>query len=151
MNFNEKHPTCGFVTCCVNKRGLETCADCEEYPCVRFEKDHSGLDSFVSHRKVFSNLNDIRLGGLVSFMERQRIRIGVLNDFLACYDDGRSKSFYCLACTLLPMERLLECQEFMKTINPTDDVKQKCKMLKDRLQQMASELNIELKLNVRRK
>src|SRR5512145_448571 len=33
VNFKEKHPSCGFVTCCVIKNGMEVCADCKDYPC----------------------------------------------------------------------------------------------------------------------
>ncbi|MBP1663725.1 MAG: hypothetical protein H6Q19_865 [Bacteroidetes bacterium] len=151
LNFREKHPTCGFVTCCVNKKGLETCADCDEFPCSRFDKERHGFDSFVTHQKVFSNLNDIKTGGLKFFIDRQRIRMELLKDFLARFDDGRSKSFYCLACALLPIDRLQDCQQFIHTITGSADVKQKSKMLKDRLQQTANDLNIELSLNNRNK
>jgi hypothetical protein len=135
----------------VKKRGFETCADCEEYPCARFDKESSGLDSFVSHRKVFSNLNDIRAGGLPFFIEKQRIRIDILENFLAHFDDGRSKSFYRLACTLLPIDQLIDCQQNMKTTADSLDAKQRCEMLRNRLQQVANDLNIELRLNNRSK
>ena len=32
LGFKEKHPSCGFLTCCVTKKGLEVCSDCPDYP-----------------------------------------------------------------------------------------------------------------------
>jgi hypothetical protein len=100
---------------------------------------------------VFTNLDAIRFVGLDAFLDVQRIRMEMLTDFLARFDDGRSKSFYCLVCTLLPIDQLMECREFMKAVDQSGEVKLKCKILKDRLQQVASDLNIELKLQVRGK
>ena len=147
MDFKDKHPTCGFVNCCVNKRGLETCADCAEFPCKRFDKEGSGLDSFVTHRKVFSNLDFVKLNGIELFMDKQRIRMDILTDLLNRYDDGRSKSFYCLACALLPIGKLNECRICIDSIDNSADVKDKCKKLKECILQIAEDLKIELKLN----
>jgi len=142
-----KHPTCGFVTCCVQRRGLETCANCNEFPCKRFDKEGSGLDSFVTHRKVFPNLEFIKSSGLDIFMDLQRIRMEILTVFLKQFDDGRSKSFYCLTCALLPIDKLNECRKFIDSIDESMDVKEKCRKFKERIQLIANELNIELKLN----
>jgi len=135
------------VTCCVNKKGLETCADCDEFPCKRFEKEGDGLDSFVTHRKVFTNLESIKFNGIEHFINQQRIRMSVLDDFLKRFDNGRSKSFYCLTCALLPIDALNVCRNFIGQIDDSADVKEKCKILKAYIQKMADELKIELKLN----
>ena len=34
LNFKEKHPSCGFLTCCAIKNGREVCSDCSHYPCL---------------------------------------------------------------------------------------------------------------------
>lgn len=135
------------MTCCVSKRGLETCADCVDFPCIRFDKEGSGLDSFVTHRKVFPNLESIKKIGIDHFIVQQRVRIGALEDFLKRFDDGRSKSFYCLACALLPIDILVDCRNFVEQMDEAADVKEKCKILKAIIQKKADELNIELKLN----
>jgi len=126
---------------------METCAECAEFPCNRFEKEGSGFDSFVTHRKVFPNLESIKFSGIEQFMIQQRIRMAVLEDFLHRFDDGRSKSFYCLACALLPIDILNDCRKYIDLIDETADVKEKCKILKTYIQEMADELKIELKLN----
>ena len=34
--FFEKHPSCGYITCCVKRKNLEVCSQCDEFPCSRF-------------------------------------------------------------------------------------------------------------------
>lgn len=126
LNFNNKHPSCGFLTCCVIKKGLEVCSDCDDFPCKRFEPEKEGYDSFVTHRKIFPNLEYIRNFGLEKFSEQQKIRIGILSDFLQNFDDGRSKSFFCMSCALLPLDKLTEIHRFVMNEPPADiDLREK--------------------------
>jgi hypothetical protein len=149
-DFRMKHPSCGFVTCCVVKHGLEVCADCSDYPCRRFEPERKGFDSFVTHRKVFANLEFVKSGGIEKFLEQQEVRMDILKGFLENCDDGRSKSLFCLACTLLPVEVLREVQGFAHGLDGTLSLKKKNKLLRDKLTQLASALQITLKLNNRK-
>lgn len=143
-DFHEKHPSCGFVTCCVKKRGLEECSDCKDFPCSRFESEKNGFDSFVTHKRVFPNLDFIKAFGMELFLDQQKLRMNVLNDFIANFDDGRSKSFYCLSCALLPVDKLLEAQRFM--VSQKGILQDTCKMLHAFLQEAAEESGVELKL-----
>lgn len=149
-DFKLKHPSCGFITCCIIKKGLEVCSDCNEYPCKRFEPEKQGYDSFVSHKKVFLNLDLIKKEGINSFIKQQKLRMNILNDFLTRYDDGRSKSFFCISCTLLPLEKLIEAQKFMFASNDSFDIKEKNKKLKEKLLMIANDCKIDLKLNHKR-
>lgn len=145
-DFQLKHPSCGFVTCCVVKRGLETCAHCTAFPCKRFENEKSGYDSFVSHRQIFPNLNFIQEKGLELFLNQQNIRIDILTYFLKNFDDGRSKNYFCLSCALLPINQLLELKEYTYTIDNQYDVKDKCKILRIRIQELAVASNTDIRL-----
>ena len=147
INFREKHPSCGFVTCCVIKNGLEVCSDCNDYPCNRFEPEKKGTDSFVTHKKVFANLNSVKNNGIDYFTDQQKIRINILNDFLTKYDDGRSKSFFCISCTLLPLDKLQETQRLIGGFNSSSDLKVTNKLLKDKLKTIAECLGMDLRLN----
>ena len=147
LNFKEKHPSCGFLTCCVIKNGLEVCSDCNDYPCNRFDSEKAGFDSFVTHKKVFTNLDEINRKGLKPFIENQCIRIEILTDLLANFDDGRSKGFYCLSCALLPLGTLREVREFAYGLPEEIDTKEKSKRIKYSLTQVADSMNIILKLN----
>jgi hypothetical protein len=145
-DFKLKHPSCGIHTCCVTKRGLETCADCTDFPCPRFDNDSGQYDSFVTHRRVYPNLNSIRSNGYEPFLDQQRLRIDILKDFLLLANAGRSKNFYCLACALLPLENLTEGHSQLLKMGELLDVKQRCYLLRLYLQSVADSLSIELKL-----
>lgn len=147
LNFQEKHPSCGFLTCCVAKNGLEVCSDCKEYPCKRFDSEKKGYDSFVTHKKVFANLDFIKEKGINLFIENQKIRMELLRDLLNRYDDGRSKSFYCTSCALLPLEILGKIQEFTNNLDTSMELKEKKRLIKNFTKKMADSLNIDLRLN----
>jgi len=147
LNFNDKHPSCGFMTCCTIKNGLEVCSDCKDYPCKRFNKEKEGLDSFVTHRKVFVNLDYIKSNGIKQFIENQKTRTGILDDLLINFDDGRSKNFYCIGCTLLPIDKLLEVNRFACGLSTDIETREKSKLIKNFMTNIADSLNIDLKLN----
>jgi hypothetical protein len=150
LNFKEKHPSCGFLTCCVTKNGLEVCSDCKDYPCRRFEPERQGFDSFVTHKKMFTNLDFIKNNGMNCFLEQQKTRMNILADFLTDCDDGRSKNFFCISCALIPLDELQQIHRFMISLPCLSAVKEKNKMLKDRLQIQAKNLKLDLKLNNKR-
>ncbi|NOU16645.1 MAG: DUF3795 domain-containing protein [Bacteroidales bacterium] len=147
LNFKEKHPSCGFLTCCVAKKGLEVCSECNEYPCKRFDSEKGGYDSFVTHSKVFTNLDFIKHHGIDSFIDHQMRRITILNELISSFDDGRSKNFFCLSCALLPLDKLNEVFEYIETLDKSMELKEKNRRMKDKTQEIAASLNIELKLN----
>jgi len=156
VDFEKKHPSCSFVTCCVRKRNLEVCAECNEFPCVKFEKETGETDSFVTHRMVLRNQNFIKEYGIAKFIEQQNVRISLLEKMLEHYDDGNCKSLFCLAATLLSLESLHNAlekaeQEVTERSVGKDDKKSKAKILKDILTQLADEENVELKLRKARK
>ncbi len=148
LNFKNKHPSCGFLTCCVIKNGLEVCSECKEYPCKRFDSEKDGYDSFATHKKVFINLDFIKENGIDYFIAQQKQRISILRDFIDNFDDGRSKNYFCLCCALLPLDKLNEAHGFIKSKqNDRLSTKEHNIILKDKLQMIADNLNIGLKLN----
>jgi hypothetical protein len=149
-NFKEKHPSCGFLTCCGVKNKFEVCSHCPEYPCKRFDSEKNGYDSFVTHKKVFANLDFIQSKGIEPFLESQKTRMEILNELLTNYDDGHSKSFYCLSCTLLPIDKLQEILSLTQNLNNQLTLQEKNRHIKTFLIIAADSLNIELKLNNKR-
>jgi len=98
-----------------------------------------------------TNLNSIKKGGIEKFIGRQNERIGLLERMLKDFDDGRSKSFYCIAATLLPISKLESSlseaqQKIDSEKTKADDIKSKAIFLKEILNDYASEEGIELKL-----
>ena len=150
LNFREKHPSCGFLTCCAINKGLEVCSLCNEFPCNRFDAEKNGYDSFVTHRMVFANLDYIKNNGIGQFIKNQKVRINILNILLTSCDEGRSKSFYCIGCALLPLDRLQEIHSFILGMNSDIDIKEKSKLIKNLFMKLADSMNIELKLMVKK-
>ena len=146
-NFKEKHPSCGVLTCCVIKNGFETCADCKDFPCSRFKTEGAISDSFVTHKKMFSNLENIKANGIEHFIEKQIMRIDILNDLLTNYDEGRAKSFFCQTCALLPIEKLQEIHSESQKAVANDVLKEKSKFVRKIITKNANLLGIELKMN----
>lgn len=153
-DFFNKHPSCGYITCCVKKKGLEVCAQCDEFSCSKFAAWLDKLtleDSFLTHQKTKSNLYFIKKQGLERFLEQQGKRIKLLERMLRDFDDGRSRSFFCIATTLLPvteLESLIgEAERKIKTDKvKVDDIKTKAKILKELLNGFAAKGGLELKL-----
>ena len=153
-DFFNKHPSCSYITCCVKKKGLEVCAQCDEFPCSKFPSWLDKLvieDSFVTHQKIKSNLYFIKEQGLERFLEQQAKRIKLLEGMLKDFDDGRSKSFYCIATTLLPvaeLETLIDEAEHKIKVDKVkvDDMKTKAKILRELFNDFAAKGGVELKL-----
>lgn len=149
-DFHEKHPACGIITCCVKNKGLEVCGECDEFPCAKLKGWGDG-DSFVTHQKAYPNLEFIKEQGLERFIEQQCKRIALLEKMISSYDDGRSKSFYCLSAGLLAIEDL---EATIKKVEQrikaekigSGDIKAKAKILKELLNDCAGNEGIELKL-----
>jgi hypothetical protein len=108
-------------------------------------------DFFLTHQKIKSNLYFIKQQGLERFLKQQRKRIKLLERMLQDFDDGRSRSFYCIATTLLPIAELVtlinEAERKMKVEKvKADDTQTKAKILRELLSELAAKGGVELKL-----
>lgn len=71
----------------------------------------------------------------------------ILTDFLDQYNDGRSKSFFCNSCALLPVDLLKETHNLILNQRDSTELKEMNKLLKDSLQTVAKNLETDLRLN----
>ena len=154
----EHHSYCSVYRCCVTKRELLTCADCDEYPCERLLRVlgvEEGLDSFVSHKPAIPNLERIREAGLETYLEEQQERRLLAEDLLAHYNEGRSMTFYCTACALMPPALVRQAMEAVEKALPSElldssNVKGRAKAMRASIQSLASLAGIDLKLKRKR-
>lgn len=151
VDFENKHPSCFFITCCVKKKGLEVCCECNAFPCSKFDKETGETDSFITHRRVIQNQNYIKEHGIIAFIEQQNKRMVLLQTLLKYYNDGYCKSFFCLAASLLSLKSLNESllkaeKEIQEKLVGKEDLKSKAKIMREILNQIAVEDNEELKL-----
>ena len=149
--FWEKHPSCGFITCCVKNRGLETCAECSDFDeCQRVAKlldSAEQRDSFISYRPVPSNLSFIREHGIKEYVRLEFEKQEFLKHLLANYDEGRSKSFYCTSCQLVPLDKLKEALKKAEAEITRDiPLKERAKAVRAVISNMAESMGIDLKL-----
>jgi len=149
-DFFSKHPSCPFITCCVKKKNLEVCAECNEFPCSKLE-GLDACDSFITHGKALHNLNFISEHGIEEFLKQHRKRIDLLETMLKHFDEGRSKSFYCIAAALLSItaleESLRDSERRMKADKiRLDDAKARARILREFLNDSAAREGTELKL-----
>ena len=52
--FTDAHCSCGVLSCC-QRKGLEYCFLCEEFPCEKYEGADSS-DSFITHKNQFHDM-----------------------------------------------------------------------------------------------
>ena len=153
-DFFNKHPACSYITCCVKKKKLEVCSQCEKFRCSKFKKwlkDGPEYDSFITYKKALPNLIYIKQNGLEIFIDQQSKRIKLLETMLNNYNDGRSKNFYCIATTLIPIIDLIDSlnrtkQKIKSEKIMNDKIKIKSKILKEFLSENAMRAGIKLKL-----
>lgn len=149
-NFSTKHPSCSILTCCTKSNGFETCADCNKYPCEKL-KSWDKADSFVTHKVSLQNLYEIKQNGINPFINQQMKRVKILETLLNSFNEGRSKSFFCIATTLLPVDDLDNCiNKAKKLVEEKDisseDIRSKAKIMREMLNDYAKNQNIEIKL-----
>ena len=151
LDFWQKHPSCGFITCCVKQRNLETCAQCTDWAkCERVTKllDFARhRDTALSYKPVAANFAFIQKHGIEEFVRLKLEKQKFLQHLIDNYNDGRSKSFYCTSCQLIPLEKLKEALEDAKTKMTQDtDIKEKAKLVRQAIGKVADDLQISLKL-----
>ena len=109
------------------------------------------LDSFVSHKPALPNLDRIREVGLEIYLGEQKERRLLVEQFLANYNEGRSMSFFCAACALMPPALIRQAigeMEGMLAGGQVDgsNLKAKAKAMRSSVRGLASRADIDLKL-----
>ncbi len=101
---------CPFITCALKKKGVEFCWECdEEETCEKWRKhitEGRQRDSFKCYQKLEDDIAFIREHGVAEFEKEQEIRGYLLQEMLQGFNDGRSKSYYCIAATVLEIDEL---------------------------------------------
>ena len=97
--FLDVHPACGILSCC-QRKGFDYCFECEEFPCKKYDT-WGDTDSFITHKNYLADMKKAKEIGIEAYKVELNLKIKVLEDLLTNYNDGRRKSFYCLAINLL--------------------------------------------------
>ena len=104
-------------------------------------------DSFISYRPLATNFAFIQEHGIEEFVRLEMEKQKFLRYLIDNYDEGRSKSFYCNSCQLLPLDKLKEALADAETkITEDTGIKEKAKIVRVAISNMADTLKIDLKL-----
>jgi TPP-dependent trihydroxycyclohexane-1,2-dione (THcHDO) dehydratase len=103
-------------------------------------------DSLLSYQKVEDNIAFIQKNGIAEFENEQKIREQLLKEMLADFNEGRSKTYYCIAATVLEIKELRQALNEAKTQSQTLNVKEKSQILHSILDRIAEKKHYCLKL-----
>jgi hypothetical protein len=143
--------SCKIFNCCVKERGFVTCAECDGFPCEKNNPEIFQWDDFVTRKVCIPNIKRIKKVGLETWLHEQMDRRAILENLLANYDEGRSRSFYCRATALMPINLIKEAADEVSEMVgkgklDDSDIKGKARMCRGIIQELASKSNIDLKL-----
>jgi hypothetical protein len=141
---------CPFITCAVKKKGVEFCWDCSENrSCEKWKKHREAgkeHDSFKCYQKLEADIEYIKNNGVQAFNEQQKIRETLLLRLLGDYNEGRSKSYYCIAATVMDIDDLENALSEADIKSKSLDIKDKAKVMHSLLDAIALEKGYHLKL-----
>jgi len=141
---------CPFITCAIKKKGVEFCWECEESEaCEKWSKHREAgkkVDSFKCYRSLEDDISFIQKNGVGEFEKAQRTREGLLREMLQEFNEGRSKSYYCIAATVLEIEELKKALSKARNVSDGLEVKERSKVLHSILDDMAKRMKYWLKL-----
>ena len=132
----------------MKKKSYLTCVECGDSSCEKYE-GFVDWDSFVTHKVCRPYLGRIKAVGLRKWLEEQRKRRAVLENILANYNEGRSRSFDCIATALMPVDLIEEAVDEankMMADKKVVDSNVKAKILRSIIQNSALKSGIDLKL-----
>lgn len=140
---------CPFITC-VKRKGIEFCWDCaESESCTRWAEHRAAgrkRDTFTCYASLDDNIALIKRAGLEVFIEEQCAREELLREMLTHFNEGRSKTYYCIAATVLSLSELQSAVAEARRSAGDLDVRQRSKALHALLDAAASRRSINLAL-----
>ncbi len=142
---------CPFITCAVKNKHIEFCWECNDNKtCEKWRKHRNfgnKYDTFICYQKLENNIQFIQHYGLSRFKERQNKREKLLKEMLSGFNEGRSKSYYCIVATVFSID------ELNKTINEAKistkdvkDIKLRSEIMHSILEKVADEKEYLLKI-----
>ncbi len=104
-------------------------------------------DSFISYKPLAANFAFIQENGIEGFARLEIEKQKFLEYLLNTYNEGRSKSFFCTSCQLIPLDKLKEALADAETEMVEDTgIKEKAKVVRGAIGNAADTLQIDLKL-----
>lgn len=140
--------SCAIAKCSMEQGNVEYCFECKCYPCEKYQHIDD-FDSFITHKQQKSDLEKVQRIGIDKYNLEQKEKMQILDYLLSSYNDGRRKTFFCVAVNLL---ELSEIQEAVKQIEANSElsalsVKERSLYVVNVFQGIADKRGLCLKLN----
>jgi hypothetical protein len=141
---------CSFITCALKRQEVEFCWECGESDGCEKWKKHREYgkrgDSFKCYQTLEKDIEFIRKNGVSAFVKEQKRREALLRAMLDEFNDGRSKSYYCIAATVMNENELKRALIEARKRKAGLDVKERARLLHSILDRIAGERRYVLKL-----
>jgi hypothetical protein len=141
---------CPFHNCAVKKKGIDFCGFCDENnTCVRwmkFREVGKERDSIVCYQRLEDNINFIQNNGMEEFEKQQIAREKLLRAILTEFNEGRSKTLYCVAVTILEISELESVLKKARATSKGLDIRAKSEVMHSLLNEIAASKDYLLKL-----
>lgn len=148
-DFLSKHPKCGVLSCC-HRKGYEYCFECGDFPCPKYDGADQ-KDSFITHLRQFRDMDKAKALGIDAYKKELDEKTATLENLLTNYNDGRRKSFFCLAVNLLELQDVRRVMEQIAGETKRDyTAKDKADMAVRLFKNMAAQRHISLKLRIQK-
>jgi len=149
--FFKKRPACGVISCARRHGEIEYCYLCAEYPCKKYD-NADATDSFISQINQRKDMEKAKRLGIDGYRAELDEKVRILRDLLGSYNDGRHKSFFCVAVNLLELSDIKSVMERLAVETTTDNtVKEKSAAAVRLFECMADRRNMSLKLRKKEK
>ncbi|MDO5422971.1 MAG: DUF3795 domain-containing protein [Eubacteriales bacterium] len=143
----EGNQSCKIAKCSLRHGSPAYCSQCREFACELYA-DIDKTDSFITHQNRRKDLEKQREMGVEAYQAEQKEKIQLLQWLLKNCNDGRKKTFFCVAVNLLDMETVKQTVEQARNdaVFETLSVKEKAILITERFRRAAEEQGILLKL-----
>lgn len=137
--------SCAIAKCSLQHGQPDFCWQCQEYPCPRYD-GFDDYDSFLPHRCRQRDIAQAQAMGLGPYLEQLEEKRCILDTLLDRYNDGRRKTFFLTAVSLLDLDVLRQAMAQISSASETPDLTTRAKAAVTLLQDAADQHGISLKL-----
>lgn len=139
--------SCKIAKCSLEHGGIEYCFQCGEYPCEKYLHIDE-FDSFVTHQNQKSDMEKAKKIGIQDYNTEQIEKVEILKYILTNYNDGRRKTFFCVAVNLLDLQYIKEILRQISQISDFENrpLKEKSAYVVNLFKEISDKKNLELKI-----
>ena len=138
---------CSISRCSIAHSGYQYCFQCDCYPCAKYD-GITEFDSFITHRNQLSDMERAKALGLSAYHSVLGEKASILKFLLGNYNDGRRKSFFCLAINLLEIQDIYAVvEQIKKAVSEEMPLKERAEIAVKYFNDAAEQKGIVLKPN----